>query len=133
MRTRFRILAATGLLLTLGLSGSSVARAQELSGDAQRVVDFLLDDWENQFRSTSIPLAMDNLEMAPDDALRLEKILPLIKTSAPKIRQVFFFGNCPLDDPMILAFDSLLSATATTTQDRVAAAVFLQAYLDGMR
>ncbi len=56
-----------------------------------------------------------------DDAPRLEKILPLIKTSAPKIRQVFFFGNCPLDDPMILAFNSLLSATATTTQDRVAA------------
>ncbi len=72
MHTRLRILAVTGLLLTLGLGVSSVARAQELSADAQRVVDYLLDDWAKQFRSTSIPLAMDNLAMEPDDVLRLE-------------------------------------------------------------
>ncbi len=72
MHTRPRLLAATGLLLAIGFVVSSVARAQELSGDAQRVVDYLLDDWAKQFRSTSIPLAMENLDMAPDDALRLE-------------------------------------------------------------
>ena len=72
MHLRPRRLAATGVLLLLGFGASSVARAQELSGDAQRVVDYLLDDWAEQFRSTSIPLAMDNLEMVPDDALRLE-------------------------------------------------------------
>ena len=72
MHTRPRLLAAAGLLLALGFGVSSVTRAQALSGDAQRVVDYLLDDWAKQFRSTSIPLAMDNLEMAPDDALRLE-------------------------------------------------------------
>ena len=55
-----------GLLLALGFGVSTVTRAQELSGDAQRVIDYLLDDWANQFRSTSIPLAMDNLEMEPD-------------------------------------------------------------------
>ena len=70
VHTRLRILAATGLLLTLGFGGSSVARTQELSGEAQRVVDYLLDDWDKQFRSTSIPLAMDNLAVEPDDALR---------------------------------------------------------------
>ncbi len=72
MHTRPRLLAATGLLLAFGVGVSSVARAQELSGDAQRVIDYLLDDWAQQFRSTSIPLAMNNLAMAPDDALRLE-------------------------------------------------------------
>ncbi len=72
MHTRPRLLAATGVLLAVGVGVSSVTRAQELSGDAQRVVDYLLDDWPKQFRSTSIPLAMDNLEMAADDALRLE-------------------------------------------------------------
>ncbi len=65
-------LLATGLVLALSLGVSSAVRAQELSGDAQRVVAYLLDQWAQQFRSTSIPLAMANLDMAPGDALRLE-------------------------------------------------------------
>lgn len=65
-------LLATGLVLALSLGASSAVRAQELSGDAQRVVAYLLDQWAQQFRSTSIPLAMANLDMAPGDALRLE-------------------------------------------------------------
>ena len=65
-------LLATGLALGLSLGVSSAVRAQELSGDAQRVVAYLLDQWAQQFRSTSIPLAMANLDMAPDDVLRLE-------------------------------------------------------------
>ena len=66
-----RILA-TSLLLAVGLVVSSAARAQELPANAQQVVDYLLDDWAKQFRSTSIPLAMMNLGIEPDDALRLE-------------------------------------------------------------
>ena len=54
-----------------------------------------------------------------DDAPRLEKILSRIKSSAPSIRNVFFFGDCPLEDPMILPFSSLLSPTATSVEDRV--------------
>lgn len=46
--------------------------AQELSADAQRVVDYLVEDWSKQFRSTSIPLAMENLGIAPNGDLRLE-------------------------------------------------------------
>ncbi len=67
-----RRLVATGLVIALSFGLSSVARAQELSADAQRVVAYLVDQWAQQFRSTSIPLAMDNLEMEPNDALRLE-------------------------------------------------------------
>ena len=54
-----------------------------------------------------------------DDPLRLEKILPLIKTQAPTIRNVFFFGDCPQGDEMILPFSCLLSETSTSVQDRV--------------
>ena len=68
-RRRF---AATVLVLACSLGVSSAARAQDLSGDAQRVVAYLLDQWAQQFRSTSIPLAMANLDMAPDEVLRLE-------------------------------------------------------------
>ena len=42
-----------------------------LSTQEQQVVDYLLDDWSKRFHSTSIPLAMSNLSMKPDDALRL--------------------------------------------------------------
>ena len=58
-----RRLVATGLVIALSFGLSSVARAQELSADAQRVVAYLVDQWAQQFRSTSIPLAMDNLDI----------------------------------------------------------------------
>ncbi len=35
-------------------------------------MDYLLEDWDKRFRSTSTPLAMANLGMEPDDAVRLE-------------------------------------------------------------
>ena len=49
------------------------ARAEDvLSPQASRVVEYLLDDWKKQFRSTSIPLAMSNVGLDPNDSLRLE-------------------------------------------------------------
>ncbi len=53
------------------LLAKSAAR-QTLSLEAQRIVDYLLEDWGKQFRSTSIPLAMSNMALAPSDDLRLE-------------------------------------------------------------
>ena len=44
----------------------------ELSARGRQVVDYLLADWEQQFRSTSIALAMRNLGMDAADELRLE-------------------------------------------------------------
>ena len=46
--------------------------ATELSTNAQKIVDYLLDDWQTQMHSTSIALAMKNLAMKPNDAVRLE-------------------------------------------------------------
>ena len=54
------------------VSAVATVPAQNLSTDAQRIVDYLLDDWKKQFRSTSITLAMENLGIEPDDELRLE-------------------------------------------------------------
>ncbi len=49
-----------------------VQGAGRLSDEGKQVIDYLLDDWGKQFRSTSIPLAMSNLGMEPNDALCLE-------------------------------------------------------------
>ncbi len=68
-------LMLTGLTVALIVGWACVAAAPpaaQLSGDAQRVVDYLLDDWKEQFRSTSIALAMENLGIEPDDEVRLE-------------------------------------------------------------
>ena len=43
-----------------------------LSPQARQVVDYLLEDWKKQFRSTSIPLAMSNVGLESNDSLRLE-------------------------------------------------------------
>lgn len=74
IRTRTAI-AAVALVLAGALGSvapSAAAEEGDLSADAQGVVDYLLEDWGKQFRSTSISLAMANLGMEPDDALRLD-------------------------------------------------------------
>ncbi|MFQ5641541.1 MAG: hypothetical protein ACE5IR_26495 [bacterium] len=43
-----------------------------LSADAQKVVDYLLEDWNKQFRSTNIDMAMSNLGLPANDDLRLQ-------------------------------------------------------------
>jgi len=50
------------------------ASAAELSPRAQKVVDYLLDDWSKHMHSTGIALAMENLGLGPDDDLRFEVI-----------------------------------------------------------
>ncbi len=56
-----------------GERGAKLATtANELSADGQKIVDYLLDDWGQQMHSTSISLAMENLGMKPNDAVRLE-------------------------------------------------------------
>ncbi|RMF60293.1 MAG: hypothetical protein D6743_15170 [Calditrichaeota bacterium] len=67
-----------GLLLVLGVQSAcrqtetqGEATRSELSADARKVVDYLVDDWNKKFRSTSIALAMQNLGLE-GDALRLE-------------------------------------------------------------
>ncbi len=80
MRQGIKVLAAASAL-AVGLASGWQAKPaaasanpgpEGLSPASQRVVDYLLDDWKKQFRSTSISLAMSNLGLEPNDSLRLE-------------------------------------------------------------
>ncbi|MFC1564768.1 hypothetical protein ACFL6G_07510 [candidate division KSB1 bacterium] len=44
----------------------------EQNSDMNKIINYLLDDWLKPMHSTSIPLAMENLGITPDDDLRLE-------------------------------------------------------------
>lgn len=69
--TTIRITAWIGLLAVL-LPLRAASPAEELSPQGRRVVEYLLEDWKTHMHSTSIPLAMQNLGIPPDDELRLE-------------------------------------------------------------
>ncbi len=66
-RTAF--LAAVALAAAVSLAGGSPK--PDLSPQGERVLKYLRTDWSKSMHSTSIPLAMKNLGMAPDDDLRL--------------------------------------------------------------
>jgi hypothetical protein len=57
---------------TAVLFSTAVFASAEISPQGKKVVDYLLDDWAEHMHSTSIPLAMQNLGMEPDERLRLE-------------------------------------------------------------
>ena len=59
-------------LLTFCFTTSQFMVAQDLSPKGQQIVDYLLEDWAKQMHSTGISLAMENLGIKPDDALRIE-------------------------------------------------------------
>lgn len=62
---------AVGLLVVGALTPPAMA-AQELSADARRIVDEIVDQWAGKFRSTDISLAMSALGISANDDLRLE-------------------------------------------------------------
>lgn len=62
-----------------------------LSSDGQKVVDYLLKDWEQQFRSTTIPHAMAILGMKADDDLRYE-IITHFRTNPELARNLRYWG-----------------------------------------
>jgi hypothetical protein len=67
------VIAGLGLLALVGARASAETTDRaEISAKARQVVEYLVADWNQQFHSTSVPLAMANLGMEPDDTLRLE-------------------------------------------------------------
>ncbi len=68
MKKVLSLLAVAGLVVLVARQ----ADPQDLSPKAKQIVDYLLTDWSKQMHSTGIPLAMENLGLEPDDALRLE-------------------------------------------------------------
>ncbi len=61
-------------LLGVSLAVPPPVHGQDLSADAHRVVDYLLEDWQRQFSSTSIPHAIEYIGLEADDGLRLEVV-----------------------------------------------------------
>ncbi len=86
-----KFLAIASLAVVLGWGVVKSAPAQEISPEAQQVVDYLLEDWQKQFRSTSIALAMNNLGMEPDDLIRLE-VGEHFRANANLARNLQFWG-----------------------------------------
>ena len=83
-------------LLTVGVAVlfaplGSQAATPDLSDDAQRVVDYLLDDWQTHMHSTGIALAMQNLEMEPNDDVRLE-VADHLRANTGLSRNLEFWG-----------------------------------------
>lgn len=63
----------TVLIFGFWLAFSYAEEKPELTAEAQKIVDYLLDDWKTQMHSTSIPMAMKNLlYQNPRDELRLQ-------------------------------------------------------------
>ena len=61
------------------MTAASCSRGQKaastaLSSEGQKVVEYLVADWQKRFRSTTIPHAMANLGMKTSNELRLEVI-----------------------------------------------------------
>ncbi len=74
---RRMITRAVVLLVSVSLWAIPAVHGQELSADAGRVVDYLLQDWQRQFSSTTIPHAMQFMGMDVEDDLRLEVVAHL--------------------------------------------------------
>ena len=67
------------------------AASTALSSEGQKVVGYLLADWQERFRSTTIPHAMANLGMKTSDDLRLEVIRHL-RNNPELARNIRFWG-----------------------------------------
>ena len=71
---RFRSFIVITIILTSALSASSPAASQTaspvtLTDKQQKVLDYMLDDWNKQMRITGVDLAMQNVggQYSPDD------------------------------------------------------------------
>lgn len=80
-----------GLVVLTGCSRWEQPGPSDLSAEVQQVVDYLFKDWERQFRSTTISQAMANLDMKPDDALRLQ-VIDYLRANRDKARNLRTWG-----------------------------------------
>ena len=90
---RIRLLWLNGLLLIPLAISSAVPEGPtaSLSAQGQKIIDYLVEDWNGKFHSTTIPHAMENLGLPVDDGLRLEIIAHL--RANPKLsRNLRFWG-----------------------------------------
>ena len=89
-----RVLVLWGFLIPSAITISYAADKvdyKDLSDEGKRVVQYLKKDWKERFRSTTIPWAMRNLGLEPDDGMRL-KIGQYFRDHPGLIRNLRFWG-----------------------------------------
>ena len=80
------------LIMTAASCGrGQKAASMALSSEGQKVVEYLVADWQGRFRSTTIPHAMANLGMKTNDGLRLE-IIRHLRNNPELARNLRFWG-----------------------------------------
>ena len=80
------------LIMTAASCGrGQKAASTALSSEGQKVVGYLLADWQERFRSTTIPHAMANLGMKTSDDLRLE-IIRHLRNNPGLAQNIRFWG-----------------------------------------
>lgn len=79
------------MVVMTGFSRREQPAPTDLSAEGRNVVDYLFKDWREQFRSTTIPQAMDNLGMKPDDAFRLQ-VIDYLRANLDEARNLRFWG-----------------------------------------
>ena len=85
------LLPALALTLQADAGPLSPYIRSDLSDEGRRVVDYLLADWKQKFRSTSIPWAMDNLGIGQDDELRFE-VANYLRANKRKAKNLKWWG-----------------------------------------
>ncbi len=109
----FSILTITVMMNTLSADNNQ----KNLTTDGQRVVDYLLSDWKKRFHSTTIHQAMANLNIQPDDSLRLS-IGQYFRDNPGTARNIRFWGanNYILSDQEKRIVKYLIFTNETTGQ-----------------
>ncbi|MCH7859095.1 MAG: hypothetical protein IID14_05275 [Candidatus Marinimicrobia bacterium] len=79
------------MVVTMGCSHGKQPAPAGLSAEGREVVDYLFNDWKEQFRSTTIPQAMGILGMKPDDAFRLQ-VIDYLRANLDQARNLRFWG-----------------------------------------
>lgn len=93
MKKGHAILFWTACLMMIAAScgRGQKAASTALSSAGQKVVEYLVADWQGRFRSTTIPHAMANLGMKTSDDLRLE-IIRQLRNNPELARNLRFWG-----------------------------------------
>lgn len=84
-RKHWLLLAASGLLLIAG-SATATTNQGQLNGQEQKVIDYLLKDWGQDFSVTSVDIAMAALKVEQSDETRF-RIGSYIETH-PELHEV---------------------------------------------
>ena len=72
MKTKSWLLLPTLIALLLFVSGVSAANVQEpLNAQEQKVIDYLVKDWGEDYSVTSVDIAMNAVKVAPSDETRV--------------------------------------------------------------